>query len=52
MSTPHKAKPFEVENPAAAFANLERFTRKILAVPKKSLDKRIPADKNKRRKAN
>ena len=41
----------EVDDPEAAFHKLEDFTRRILAVPKKAIDRKLAQEKaNKRRR--
>jgi hypothetical protein len=40
----------EVADPAGAFRKLEKFTRRILAVPKKNIDELLAQGKAKRRK--
>jgi hypothetical protein len=41
----------EVENPAEAFHKLEDFTKKILAVPKKEIDRKLAEEKTEKKKA-
>jgi hypothetical protein len=51
MSTPHKpAAHFEVDDPAAAFSKLENFARRVLAVPKKTIDRKLSKGKAPRKK--
>jgi len=54
MSKPanRPAAHFEVENADEAFRKLESFTRRVLAVPKKEIDRKMAAEQNakKRRK--
>jgi hypothetical protein len=47
MSSPkHPAVPhIEVPNPAEAFRKLEHFTRQILAVPKKEIDRKLKKER-------
>ncbi len=47
MNSPkdHPAAPFEVEDPAAAFHKLENFARKVLAVPRKSIDRKLAQER-------
>jgi hypothetical protein len=40
----------EVADAAAALHNMENFTRKILAVPKKQIDAKLAKEKHKRKK--
>jgi hypothetical protein len=40
----------EVADPAAAYHKLEEFTRRIMAVPKKEIDRRLAQEKRSKRK--
>jgi hypothetical protein len=40
-----------VDDPAAAFRKLEDFTRRILAVPKKEIDRKLAAEKTAKQRA-
>jgi hypothetical protein len=46
MPTPHRpAAHFEVTDPAVAFQKFEDFTRRVLAVPKKKIERKLAAEK-------
>jgi len=40
----------EVDNPAAAFQKLQDFTRRILSIPKKEIDRKLAAEKSTKKK--
>lgn len=53
VSTPNRpADPFKVDDPDAALRGFEDFTRRILAVPKSAIDKKLAVEKAKRRRKN
>ena len=54
MSTPptRPTAHFEVTDPSAAFQKLEDFTRRVLTVPKKQIDKKLPKKSSKTKRPN
>jgi hypothetical protein len=52
MSTPKDgpAVNVEVDDPAAAFHRLEDFTRKLLAAPKKTIDRKLVAERARKKR--
>jgi hypothetical protein len=49
-SSDRPAAHFEVENADEAFRKLEDFTRRVLSVPKKVIDRKLAAEKAKKSK--